>query len=184
VHVSELAWDRVSRPQDLLSAGDAVQVQVLRIDEDPRKGERIGLSVRSLAPRPEPVAAAPGAARPERPAPPPPPRVGDVVEATVDKVESFGVFVRFAGGRGLVPASESGTPRGADLRRSFKPGDALQVIVLAIDEQGRIRLSKSGAEQAAERAEARAYLEKAAPRGLGKGFGTLGDLLRQKLEKK
>ena len=40
------------------------------------------------------------------------------------------------------------------------------------------------AEQAAERAEARAYLEKAAPRAPGKGFGTLGDLLRQKLEKK
>ncbi len=185
VHVSELAWDRVSRPQDLLTAGDAVQVQVLRIDEDPKKGERIGLSVKALAPRPEPVAPEPGSTpRPERVAPPPPPRVGDVLEATVDKIESFGVFVRFAGGRGLVPASETGTPRGADLRRAFKQGDALQVLVSAIDEQGRYRLSKSGAEQAAERAEARAYMEKAAPRGQGKGFGTLGDLLRQKLEKK
>jgi small subunit ribosomal protein S1 len=182
VHVSELAWDRVSRPQDLLSAGDAVQVQVLRLDQDPKKGERISLSVKALAPRPAP-AAAPDA--PPRPAPPAPPKVGDVVQATVDKIEPFGLFVRFAGGRGLVPASETGTPRGADLRKAFKVGDGLSALVTAIDEQGRIRLSKSGAEDAAERAEARAYMEKAAPRAqTGKGFGTLGDLLRQKLEKK
>ena len=184
VHVSELSWDRVSRPQDLLAAGDAVQVQVLRIDEDPKKGERIALSVKALAPRPEPAAPAGGAARPERPAPPPPPRVGDVVQASVDKIESFGIFVRFAGGRGLVPASETGTPRGADLRRAFKVGDAFPALVSAIDEQGRIRLSKTEAEQAAERAEAQAYLQSASPRPAGKGFGTLGDLLRAKLEKK
>uniref|UniRef100_UPI001F55F4F1 30S ribosomal protein S1 n=1 Tax=Anaeromyxobacter sp. SG64 TaxID=2925409 RepID=UPI001F55F4F1 len=182
VHVSELSWDRVSKPQDLLKSGDAVQVQVLRIDEDPKKGERIGLSVKSLAPRPEPVAA-PAGERPARPAPPPPPKAGDVVEVTVDKIESFGVFVRFAGGRGLVPASESGTPRGSDLRKSFKVGDGFRALVLAIDEQHRIRLSKTGAEDAAERAEAAEY-QRSVPRPSGKGFGTLGDLLRQKLEKK
>jgi small subunit ribosomal protein S1 len=181
VHVSELSWDRVSKPQDLLKAGDAVQVQVLKIEQDPKKGERIGLSVRALTPRPEPKSV-PEA--PARPAPPPPPRAGDVVEATVDKIESFGVFVRFAGGRGLVPASETGTPRGADLRRAFKPGDTFPALVLAIDEQHRIRLSKTGAEEAAERREAAEYMRSAAPKTTGKGFGTLGDLLRQKLEKK
>jgi small subunit ribosomal protein S1 len=180
VHVSELAWDRVSKPQDLLKSGDTVQVQVLRIDEDPKKGERVSLSVKALTPRPEPAAAP---ERPARPAPPPPPRAGDVVEVSVDKIESFGIFVRFAGGRGLVPASETGTPRGADLRKAFKVGDAFKALVLQIDEQNRIRLSKSGAEDAAERAEAAAYM-KAAPRPAGKGFGTLGDLLRAKLEKK
>jgi small subunit ribosomal protein S1 len=178
VHVSELAWDRTSRPADLLKAGDVVKVQVLRIDEDPKKGERIALSVRALEPRPEQPAA------PPRPAPPPPPRAGDVVEVSVDRIESFGLFVRFAGGRGLVPASETGTPRGADLRRSFKPGEVFKALVLAIDEQGRIRLSRTAAEQAAERAEAAEYMQKASPRPAGKGFGTLGDLMRAKLEKK
>ncbi|HYG69268.1 MAG TPA: S1 RNA-binding domain-containing protein [Anaeromyxobacteraceae bacterium] len=184
VHVSELSWDRVSKPQDLLKAGDAVQVQVLRIDEDPKKGERIGLSVKTLAPRPEPVAAAPAEPRPARPAPPPPPKVGDVVVASVDKIEPFGIFVRFAGGRGLVPASETGTPRGSDLRRAFKVGDTFNALVTAIDDQHRIRLSRTEAEAAAERAEAAEYLRKAAPKTTGKGFGTLGDLLRAKLEKK
>jgi small subunit ribosomal protein S1 len=183
VHVSELAWDRVSKPQDLLKAGDKVQVQVLRIDQDEKKGERIGLSVRALTPRPEPVAST-GPAR-TTVAPPPPPKVGDVVEVTVDKIESFGVFVRFAGGRGLVPASETGTPRGSDLRKAFKPGDAFSALIEAIDERGRIRLSRAGAEAAAERAEAREWMQKSAPsKGQGRGgFGTLGDLLREKLKK-
>ncbi|HSN15858.1 MAG TPA: S1 RNA-binding domain-containing protein, partial [Anaeromyxobacteraceae bacterium] len=183
VHVSELAWDRVSKPQDLLKSGDKVQVQVLRIDQDEKKGERIGLSVRALTPRPEP-AASEAPARPVS-APPPPPRVGDVVEATVDKIEPFGLFVRFAGGRGLVPASETGTPRGSDLRKSFKVGDAFGALVEAIDERGRIRLSRSGAEAAAERAEAREWMQKStAGRGQGRGgFGTLGDLLKEKLKK-
>src|SRR6266545_3480157 len=181
VHVSELSWDRVSKPQDLLKSGDAVQVQVLKIEQDPKKGERVSLSVRALTPRPEPKA---GPEAPARPAPPPPPRAGDVVEAVVDKIESFGVFVRFAGGRGLVPASETGTPRGADLRKAFKPGDTFQALILAIDELHRIRLSKSGAQEAAERKEAAEYMKAAAPKTSGKGFGTLGDLLRAKLEKK
>ncbi len=184
VHVSELAWDRVSKPQDLLRSGDQVTVTVLRIDEDQKKGERISLSVKALIPRPEPKAAEPRPDRPARPAPPPPPRAGDVVEAAVDKIESFGLFVKFAGGRGLVPASESGTPHGTDLRRAFKVGDAFQALVLQIDEQGRFRLSKSGAVDAAERADARAYMEASKPVGGGKGFGTLGDLLKRKLEQK
>ncbi|HZZ83753.1 MAG TPA: S1 RNA-binding domain-containing protein [Anaeromyxobacteraceae bacterium] len=184
VHVSELAWDRVSKPQDLLQAGDAIQVQVLKIEQDSKKGERISLSVRALTPRPEPEAPAEGAApRPARAAPPAPPRVGDVVTAKVDKIEPFGVFVRFAGGRGLIPASETGTPRGADLRKSFKVGDDVTCLVSAIDEQKRIRLSKTEAEAAAERAEAQEYMKASAPRGGGKGFGTLGDLLKAKLGK-
>ena len=178
VHVSELAWDRVSKPQDLLRPGDPVQVQVLRIEEDPKKGERIALSVKALSPRPEPAGA------PARPSPPPPPKVGDVVEASVEKIEPFGLFARFAGGRGLVPASETGTPRGSDLRRAFKVGDTFAALVAAIDERGRIRLSKTGAEDAAERREAAEYLRDASGGRGGQGFGTLGDLLRQKLERK
>jgi small subunit ribosomal protein S1 len=183
VHVSELAWDRVSKPQDLLKSGDTVQVQVLRIDHDEKKGERIGLSVRALTPRPEPVAST----EPPRAgvAPPPQPRVGDVTEVSVDKIESYGLFVRFAGGRGLVPASETGTPRGSDLRKSFKVGDSFAALIDGIDERGRIRLSRAGAEAAAERADAREWMEKSSPsRGQGRGgFGTLGDLLKEKLKK-
>jgi small subunit ribosomal protein S1 len=177
VHVSELAWDRVSRPGDLLKAGDKVQVQVLRIDEDARKGTRIGLSVKTLVPRPEVPEAPPRDVK----APPPPPRVGDVVKGTVDKVEPYGVFVRFAGGRGLVPAPETGTVRGQDLRKVFQAGQEITCLVVEIDERGRIRLSRTQAEAAEERREAQEYMSRA-PKAGGKGFGTLGDLLRKKLD--
>jgi small subunit ribosomal protein S1 len=178
VHVSELAWDRVSKPGDLLRQGDKVQVQVLKIEEDAKKGTRISLSVKALVPRPEPAAAPP---RPVH-APPPPPKVGDVVKGTVDRVEPYGVFVRFAGGRGLVPASETGTPRGQDLRKAFPTGAEITVLLTEIDERGRIRLSRAQAEAADERREANEYMAKA-PRASGKGFGTLGDLLRDKLKR-
>jgi small subunit ribosomal protein S1 len=180
VFFDELADDCIEQVVVPLSGRVADEV-AFRIDQDEKKGERIGLSVRALVPRPEPKA---GPAAPARPAPPPPPKAGDVVEATVDKIESFGLFVRFAGGRGLVPASETGTPRGADLRKAFKVGEGFQALVLAIDEQHRIRLSKTGAEEAAERKEAQEYMKAAAPKSGGKGFGTLGDLLREKLNKK
>jgi small subunit ribosomal protein S1 len=104
-----------------------------------------------------------------------------VVEAAVDKIESFGLFVKFAGGRGLVPASETGTPRGQDLRKAFPAGQELTCLITDIDERGRIRLSRTQAEAAAERREASEWMAKA-PRPSGKGFGTLGDLLRDKLK--
>ena len=67
--------------------------------------------------------------------------------------------------------------------RAFKVGDEVTCAIVAIDEQGRIRLSKSEAEAAAERKEAQEYMRKVSPQPRGKGFGTLGDLLREKLER-
>jgi small subunit ribosomal protein S1 len=179
IHVSELSWDRVGHPSEVLNPGDAVQVQVLKIEAGEKKGERISLSVKALRerpPPPEPTASE--TAAPARPAVAQA-RVGDVVEATVDKIEPFGVFVRFPSGRGLVPAAETGTPRGSDLRKAFKVGDPMKCLILEI-EGNRIKLSCSKAQEAEERAEARAYLSKNKP--AGKGFGTLGDLLKKKLE--
>ena len=59
-------------------------------------------------------------------------------------------------------------------------GSEVTVLVTEIDERGRIRLSRTQAEAADERREASEYMAKA-PRASGKGFGTLGDLLKSKL---
>ena len=105
-----------------------------------------------------------------------------MVEAAVDRIESFGLFVKFAGGRGLVPASESGTPHGTDLRRTFKVGDAFPALVLQIDERG--GSGSPGRGPSTPRAGRRPRLHGGveAPKGGGKGFGTLGDLLKKKLK--
>ena len=102
------------------------------------------------------------------------------------------VFVQIAGtsgrsGRGLIPASETATPRGADLKKHFTPGQELEVKILAIDESGKIRLSIAALKADEERGEFEAYAqaERTAPKTAGaekpavRGFGTLGDLLKK-----
>lgn len=130
---------------------------------------------------PAPVTEEAREAAPSAPRPAAGPRVGDVVEATVDRIESFGLFVTFTGGRGLLPISELPVPKGADLRRSYPLGTALKAAIVEIRPDGKLRLSVTAAAQAEERAEAAEWQrsQKAPP---GKGFGTLGDLF-QKLKK-
>ena len=166
IHVSRLqtaAGHRATHPKDALAEGQILWVEVETLDRASRK---IGL--RPLTDE-------------EAATPPPPrsgvgPRVGELLEVTVDKVESFGLFVRWPGGRGLVPASELGAAHGADLRRAYALGAKLKAAIVEIDLQGRIRLSKSAAEQAEERAGVAEYLH--ANQRPGKGLGTLADLLK------
>jgi small subunit ribosomal protein S1 len=167
VHVSRLvpqSGGRVTHPQEVLKEGQSLWVEVETIDRASRK-----LGLRPLT---DAEAAAP---------PPPrmgPPKIGDLVEVTVDKIESFGLFVRWPGGRGLLPAAELGTPRGADLRRSHPVGTTIKAQIIDIDAQARIRLSATSAVVAQERAEVDQYLrDHKAP---GRGLGTLADLLKNR----
>ncbi|MFO0555234.1 MAG: S1 RNA-binding domain-containing protein [Polyangiaceae bacterium] len=87
---------------------------------------------------------------------------GAHVRGTVTGVERYGVFVQIAGtqgrqGRGLVPVSETGTPRGADLRKAFQPGSEVEAKILAIAEDGKIRLSFKALGADLERREFEAY---------------------------
>lgn len=135
---------------------------------------------------------------------------GAHVRGTVTGVERYGVFVQIEGtqgraGRGLVPAAETGSPRGADLNKLFPKGASIEAKILAIAEDGKIRLSVKALAADAERADFEAYSgnqaaeggdaaataggapggdpakpggKKAAPpKPQVRGFGTLGDLL-------
>ena len=105
--------------------------------------------------------------------------VGAVLSGTVERVETFGVFVRLGPGQtGLVPNAELGAARGADPRKAFPAGSEMKVFVLAIEEGGRrIRLSREKAITHEEQAETQAYLKDARKGG---GFGmTLGEKLSQ-----
>jgi small subunit ribosomal protein S1 len=117
---------------------------------------------------------------------------GARVKGSVTGIERYGVFVQIAGtsgraGRGLVPASETATPRGADLKKHFTPGQEIEVKILAIDESGKIRLSIAALKVDEERGEFEAYAqaERTSPKTAGpekpapRNFGTLGDLLKK-----
>ncbi|TMA21431.1 MAG: S1 RNA-binding domain-containing protein, partial [Deltaproteobacteria bacterium] len=180
VHVSALSDRHIQHPREVVKEGETIWVQVESVD-DAQKRVALRRITEEEAQSPEPVprhervserapAAAAGGKRL---------RVGDMVEATVDKCEPFGVFVHWDGGKGLIPNAELGTPRGSDNKQTTPPGTQFKAQVIEIDERGRYRLSRTSADRAADRVDYQEYQRKQ-PKP-GKGFGTLGDLLRAKL---
>jgi len=170
VHVSALSNRHVQHPREVVKEGETIEVQVESIDDAQKR-----VALRRIS---EEEAQAPAA--PEKKAAGRRARVGDMVDAKVDRVEPYGVFVSWAEGKGLVPNAELGTPRGSDNQRTTPVGTQFKAQIVDIDERGRYRLSRTSAERSEGRSEYEAYRRKAPPPG--KGFGTLGDLLRAKLE--
>ena len=115
-----------------------------------------------------------------------PPRVvpGARLTGKVERHEKFGVFVFLAPGRtGLIPMSETGVARDADVSKAFPVGADVEVVVLEVDDPPgrRIRLSAKAVLDAHEADEVREYAERedAAPAA---GFGSLADKLRGALK--
>ena len=106
-------------------------------------------------------------------------KVNAVVQGTVERIETYGIFVQVDGtkgraGRGLVPNAELGVPRGTDLRKVFPEGTRVTAKVLETGE-GRLRLSIKGAKDAEERADFEAARGK---QGAPRSLGTFADLLK------
>ncbi len=165
IPVSEMAWGKV-RAQEFVTPGQTVEVEIIALEGPEGAPERITLSMRALGEKPVVEAkAAPG--------------TGTIHEVTVDKIESFGLFVSFAGGRGLLPKSELGEHEG-DLRKKYPVGTVLKAAIVAVRADGKIRFSKKAAIENAERADADAFLHTQA----GSGFGTLADKLKDAMQPK
>jgi small subunit ribosomal protein S1 len=96
----------------------------------------------------------------------------------VERHERFGVFVFLAPGRtALMPMSETGVDKDADLTRAFPVGSEVEVIVQDVDPDGRrIRVSRKAIFAAQEAAELRDYAQRreSAPQG----FGSLAEKLK------
>ena len=101
----------------------------------------------------------------------------------VERHEKFGVFVFLAPGRtGLIPLSETGIAREADVAKAFPIGADVEVVVLEVDSSGRrIRLSRKAVMDAREAEEVREYTERADVTS-PEGFGSLADKLRGALK--
>jgi len=101
----------------------------------------------------------------------------------VERYAKFGVFVFLAPGRtGLIPSSETGVAKEADIARAFPIGADVEVVVLEVDPSGRrIRLSAKAILDAHEAEEVREYAERGGP-GPAEGFGSLADKLRDALK--
>ncbi len=77
------------------------------------------------------------------------PEIGKVYHGKVVKVVDFGAFVNFIGNRdGLVHISELDDKRSEKVTDVVNEGDKLYVKVLAIDDRGKVRLSRRAVDQA------------------------------------
>jgi small subunit ribosomal protein S1 len=121
LHVTDMAWHRVSKPSDLVSVGDAVEVQVLKINPEAR---RISLGMKQLQPDP-------WTATSERL------RVGERVQGKVSRLTDFGAFIEIAPGvDGLIHVSEmSWSKKIKKPSDVLKPGEMVEVVVLGVNAQ-------------------------------------------------
>ena len=127
VHVSEISFERVGKPSDVLKVGQDVKVKVLAVD--PEK-DRISLSIKQTLPQPwdnitEKVAE------------------GDVLEGNVKRLTSFGAFVEvFPGVEGLVHISQISHKHIATPNEVLASGEKVKVKVLNVNaEEHRLALS-------------------------------------------
>lgn len=120
VHVSDMSWERVKNPGDLVKEGEAVRVQVLKIDMD-KDPPRIGLGMKQLVS--DPFTAAAGEIK-----------EGEIISGTVTRLAAFGAFVKIAEGiEGLVHISEMAHKRIARANQVVREGEVINVKVLSID---------------------------------------------------
>jgi len=174
IHISELAFHRVKHPSELLSVGQPLEVAVLRIDktDNPKRPEKIALSLRALARDPWAEAAQ------KFP-------IGARVQGRVSRLQPFGAFVELAPGiEGLIHVSELGTgKRITHPQEVLSPGQALEASVLAVDlEKRRISLTLDEAKAAEAKPDLEAYAAGAKP--AESGMGSFGALLKRSLDKR
>ena len=127
VHLSELSWDRVQHPREVLEVGQEVKVKVINID---REKKRIGLSIRALAD--DPWKSRVGKFS-----------VGQLVEGVITRLTKFGAFARLEGDiEGLIHISEIADHRIEHPKEVLKEGEVRTLRIVRIDaDQHRIGLS-------------------------------------------
>jgi small subunit ribosomal protein S1 len=166
IHISRLGAGRhINHPKEVVEVGQMVEPLVLSVDKENRK---ISLSLEERASEDAPL-----------------PEVGEVVEGAVDRVMSYGIFLRLDSGlSGLIPNSEMGTPRGTNHSRMFPLGTRLQVVVIGVDKESRkISLSRNAVSAKVEKDEFSRYRsgQQGEPGGSAAGLSGFGELLREHL---
>ncbi len=118
VHVSEVSWEKIAHPGEVLKVGQEVKVKIITID---REKKRIGLSIRQLLPDPwEQIATRY--------------QVGQLVEGKITRLTKFGAFARLADDvEGLIHISEMSEKRIEHPKEVLKEGDVVTLRVIKID---------------------------------------------------
>ena len=119
IHLSELSWNRVSHPSEVVAVGEKVKVQILSVDLERR---RIGLSLRRLQPQPWDLVDDMY-------------EVGQIVTGRITKLVNFGAFARLddSGVEGLIHISELSNQRVNHPKEVVAEGEEHQLRIIRID---------------------------------------------------
>jgi small subunit ribosomal protein S1 len=127
IHISELSWNHVDHPSEVVEVGEEVQVKVLEVDRD-RERISLGLKQTRKDPWQEIV---------ERVS------VGETIKGRVTKLVSFGAFVEVAEGvEGLIHISELADHHVETPDEIVRSGDEVEARIIDVDAKRR-RLSLS-----------------------------------------
>ncbi len=121
LHITDMSWGRIGHPSEMVAIDQEIEVQVLHIDRE-REKIALGMKQRTASPWAKVADKYP---------------VGTVCKGTVVNVMSYGAFVKLEDGvEGLVHISEmSWTKRVSHPSELVKPGDEVEVVVLAINKE-------------------------------------------------
>jgi len=161
LHISDISWKRINSVEDVLSAGEKVEVLVQKFDEE---RDRISLSMKALQKNPW-IAAIEKF------------EVGDVVKGEVKKLLPFGAILAIDPElQGLLHVSELTDKRGAVVKDLIETGDTLEVKIIGIDrDKKKISLSALAVTRDEADKEARDYMDnEQADRG-----ATIGDAVEE-----
>ncbi|NSW54001.1 MAG: S1 RNA-binding domain-containing protein [Anaerolineae bacterium] len=127
VHLSEISWDRIQDPSEVLEVGQEVKVKVISIQKEKK---RIGLSIRQLL-------ADPWIDKAQQY------EVGQMVQCKITRLTSFGAFAEIEPGlEGLIHISELADHRVEHPKEVLHEGDMVNLRVIKIEpEEHRIGLS-------------------------------------------
>ena len=123
LHVTDMAWRRVSHPSEIVNVGDTVKVQIIRINPET---QRISLGIKQLESDPwEGVEA-------KYP-------IGARIKGTVTNITDYGAFVELESGvEGLIHVSEmSWTKKNVHPGKIVSTSQEVEVQVLEVDPQKR-----------------------------------------------
>ena len=136
-HISEIAWQRLDHPSDVLKVGDTIRAKIINID-----GSKIFLSMRALVDDPWKKVS-------ERY------QIGQKVQGKVLKVNPFGLFVELDQEiHGLAHVSELDVAPGEKLESKVKSGDVLEFHITSIEPTAhRLGLSQKAPEEQKEKTE-------------------------------
>lgn len=142
IHISELSWNRIKHPSEVVNVGDTVEVYIKALD---RENKKISLGYKKIEDNPWEIL------RRDYP-------VGTVVDAKIVGITAFGAFAQVIPGiDGLIHISQLSTEHVEKPQDVVKGGDVVKVKITNIDfDKKRVSLSMkeamAPAEEAAEEA--------------------------------